>query len=49
MVALPTRPFHASVVNNMEKWCSASCGHGVVGNGGLLPSLRCGDLSNHLA
>lgn len=49
MVALPTRPFHASVVNNMEKWCFVSCGHGVVGNGGLLPSLRCGDLSNHLA
>lgn len=49
MVALPTRPFHASVVNNMEKWCFVSRGHGVLGNGSLLPSLRCGDLSNHLA
>ena len=48
-VALPARPFHVSVVNNMEKWCFVSCGHGVLGNGDLLPSLRCGDLFNHPA
>lgn len=46
MVALPACSFHSSVVN-MEKWCFVPCGHGVLGNGGLLPSLRCGDPSNH--
>lgn len=46
MLALPACSFHSSVVN-MEKWCFVPCGHGVLGNGGLLPSLRCGDPSNH--
>ena len=47
MVALAAHPLHASMVNNIEKWCFVSCGHGVLGNGGLLPSLRCGALSDH--